>query len=95
MSRQQPGRNRLAAVGLVAYALEPNTQVRRQVARRQVAMDSRRPDLIDHPVLRHHLTKLVDGDGRWPRFGHFGQAARSNTSAKYDAPGAAARTIDS
>jgi hypothetical protein len=52
MGRQQPGRNRLAPVALVADVGEGELGV---IDVAEVGVNSGRPDLIDHPVLRHDV----------------------------------------
>src|SRR6185437_11703099 len=60
---QQPGRDRLATVGFVAHIAERHRQVLELEVVRQVGVDAGRPDLVDRPVLGHHLAQFVFGDG--------------------------------
>src|ERR1700742_4470334 len=54
VSRQQPGRYRLATVALVADVGAGETLEDRREAFRHVAVNARGPDVVDHPVLRDH-----------------------------------------
>src|SRR5262245_53649854 len=56
---QQEGRDGLAAIGFVAYVAERHRQPLELDVVRQVGVDAGRPDLVDRPVLGHHLTKFV------------------------------------